>query len=103
MKYLRSLGWVLRNHKTIQRIEVRDHSRKSLEDPWAPEAYVIFHGERVCGRTAKRQALRFEADYVSTRILWGFLGRPIFRGLPLNWFGTKVIIGDAAFSALPLP
>lgn len=99
---LRGLGWLLRNWKLINRLEVREHPTKTLNVPglqW--DAYLTAHGERVCGRTARRESLMFQIDFASIIYLTRFLDRRIFRDLPITWLGTPMRVGDATYKTLP--
>lgn len=100
--YVRNLGWLLRNWKLIERFEVRVHPKRALECPGLPpDAYLTAYGERVNGRTGKREGFFYQTDYASDHVLARFLDRPVFRGLPIDWYGERMAIGDERYKALP--
>lgn len=52
--------------------------------------------------TAKlRDGSRYRSTYASKTILWSWLQRPVFLGIPVRWFGRNVVITKRA--TLPNP
>lgn len=102
--YPKDLGWLLRHAKLIRNIVILQKTATLFNFPgYSWEAYLVAHGERVCGRTAKRESISFEIEFASKLVLAEFLDRPSFRGLPINWFGVHMTIGDKRYAALPRP
>ena len=37
--------------------------------------------------------LIYQTSFGSSSVLWDFLNRPVFKGLPLDWFGLETFCG----------
>lgn len=77
-KQVKNLGWLLRNWKLIKRIELRP-----CDDPHTP-----------CWMDAYTSDERwFSCSWSDEDVCWHWLDRPVFRTLPLLWFGMETTCG----------
>jgi hypothetical protein len=76
---VKNLGWLLRNWKGVDGFVVTE----SLA-PGNNQATLIAYCED--GRV-------YATPYASKAVLAGWLNRPVFVGVPVNWFGEHHVIG----------
>jgi hypothetical protein len=77
-KFVKNLGWLLRNSKLVSRLEVRKAAEIS-----GFEAVLV--AQLTDGRI-------FEALFASLEVLERWLKRPIFLGVSLNWLGVQTVV-----------
>jgi len=71
-KQVKNLGWLLRNWTSVKEFRVYT---EGLSNPYDD---AILTAEMLDGRI-------YETGFASKDILWSFLHRPVFYGLPLIW------------------
>jgi hypothetical protein len=69
---VKNLGWLLKNRKNVEQIEAAP-SKARMTDAILI-AYI-------------RDGKVYATPYASRSVLAGWLARPVFMGVPLNWFG----------------
>lgn len=74
-KPVKNLGWLLRNWKDVNRFEVTE----SPVPGW--DALLIAY---------LNDGGRYESTFASKTVLKDFLHRPVFRGVTLYWFGSRM-------------
>lgn len=84
---IRNLGWLLSHSDNVERFTVTPYRGKSYVDG------IL---------TARmRDGSRYRTTYASKSILWTFLQRPKFIGLPIRWFGKDLVIAKGATQPNP--
>lgn len=79
---IRNMGWLLSHSDDVERFTVTPYRGKSYIDG------IL---------TARmRDGSRYRTTYASKSILWTFLQRPKFIGLPIRWFGKDMVIVKGA-------
>ena len=76
-KAVKNLGWLLRNWKSVERFEIKPPPAGTV---FTHEALMIAH----C-----RDGVRYETLWGSKTVLLDWIHRPIFRGIPVDWFGES--------------
>jgi hypothetical protein len=77
-KAIKNLGWLLRNWKRVDRFTVYKCSQDSR---WE------------CGLTAHlRDGSSYHTDWACRSVCANWLARPVFIGLPVEWFGKKLTV-----------
>lgn len=76
---VKNLRWLLRHNNTINFLEVGN---------------VVIDGKLRHVLRAVSDTWRYEALFLDIRILHSWLNRPVFRGLPLYWLGTKTTVAN---------
>jgi hypothetical protein len=81
---VKNLGYMLRNWKEIEAIQVTTFEPDALEGRTFCDAFmsVDFTDGRI-----------YTTGFMSREVLARFLDRPVLRGLPVNWFGHECKIG----------
>ena len=79
---VRNLGWLLRNWKRVDRFEVAPCPPDGA--PYPPDALLVAY----C-----KDGTVYRTPYMSREVLAGWLNRPVFRGAPVNWYGTDTMVG----------
>ena len=88
---MRNLGWLLRNWKQVERFTVTSgvHEDCALNEDL----------RRACGCSSFDNVLvahlrdggRYVTNFASLDVLRGWLHRPVFRGLPVNFCGQETV------------
>lgn len=74
-KPVKNLGWLLRNWQKVERFVVEPYQGETpVCDAWLTA---------IC-----RDGTTYRTPFASKEVLRDWLNRPVFRTLPLNWFGT---------------
>jgi hypothetical protein len=84
VKQVKNLGYMLRNWKMIEAIQVCDFEAEAGEPQRNCDAFmsVDFKDGRI-----------YTTGFMDRGILARFLNRPVLRGLPVNWFGHECTVG----------
>lgn len=80
-KEVKNLGYLLRNWKVVDRFEAY-----SSDDKGYTTLRAIMNDGRI-----------YEVDFAAKNVLWNWLKRPVFLGVPLNWFGKEHIISKGGY------
>jgi len=71
VRSVKNLGWLLKHWREVKRFTVNDCN--------TPIAEAMLY--------ADLDTLTYSTPFASKTVLEGFLSRPVFRGLRVNWFG----------------
>jgi len=84
-----NLGYMLRNWKQIEAIQVDNFVAEDNTRAMQPDAFmsVDFTDGRV-----------YTTGFMDKGLLSSWLDRPVLRGLPVCWFGKELIIGKDTLS-----
>lgn len=80
---VKNLGWILRNWKRIDRFEVTHYPPDGKSCP--PDAWLVAY---------TRDGYVYRTPYADRGVLAGFIDRPVFRGLPILWYGEARTVGE---------
>jgi hypothetical protein len=78
MRPVVNLGWLRRHWREVSSFKVIKNPNTNCND------VEVFNRGGV---------LIYQTDFASAEVLWDWLGRPIFKGCNLDWFGEKTICG----------
>ena len=78
---VQNLGWLLRHWKDVVRFEVVGATR------FRPNAQAVLLAHM-------RDGSGYEADFASETVLRDWINRPVFRGVPVVWFGEEKVVGQ---------
>jgi hypothetical protein len=90
VKKVKNLGYILRNWKQIEAIQVDNFVSEDTTRSMKPEAFmsVDFTDGRI-----------YTTGFMSKAVLVEWLDRPVLRGLSIYWFGKELTIGKDKLSA----
>jgi len=85
VREVKNLGWLLRNWKRVARIEVCvPFELQQIRFP-LPHVLMIAYLED--------EQHTYRCAWADESVCWNWLDRPVFRGLPLRWFGRNTACG----------
>jgi hypothetical protein len=80
---VKNLGWLLRNWQDVTSLEVReatpDYQSRMIE--------CVLSANLRCGGY-------YETSFSSSYVLSHWINRPVFKGVPLDWYGVKTTVGQ---------
>lgn len=102
---VKNLGWLLRNWKTVELIEVLHPwvvrirptgAYSSLSPiPWHDIPDDARNEPFDCWLVARmRDGSTYVSSFADSSLLLNWLDRPVFRGLPLSWFDLPTKVGE---------
>lgn len=74
---VKNLGWLLKHWRDMPEFRVYDSC----------------YGSITLEARMQRTGTRYRTTFASLVVLWDSLDRPVFRGAPLNWYGTYTTCG----------
>ena len=78
---VKNLGWILRNWQLVESWDVYPHP--FIAEGYSAELYIV---------ARLRDGRTYESGYSSASVFRGWIDRPIFRGLPVNWHPTLATV-----------
>jgi len=85
-KEVENLGWLLKHWQEVEWFEVHTYypSIHERDKPRYWDCWLVAH---------MQEGIRYKTEFADKSVLWDWLNRPKFRGLPVKWFGAIIPAG----------